>query len=356
MSIFNEEPFLIAEIGVNYYDIAKKENISNMEAAKLMVKEAKDAGCNAVKFQSYKANTIASKNSPAYWDTNEEPTTSQYELFKKFDSFGKEEYKEIANYCKEIGIMFLSTPFDFDSIDYLDKFMDVYKISSSDLTNLPFIKKIAEKGKPIIISTGASTLDEIKTAIDTIENTNEDYTTGKSAIGIMHCVLSYPTDNNDANLLMIKNLKDLYSNYEIGYSDHTKPDDKMLILTTAYLYGATILEKHYTLDKTLQGNDHYHGMDPEDVKTFVENIKLIKSINGQYEKVPLACEGESRKQARRSIIALKEIQIGEEITEDKLTYKRPGTGISPTEIDNVCGKKAKVLIKEDNLITYDMLE
>ena len=111
MSIFNEEPFLIAEIGVNYYDIAKKENISNMDAAKLMVKEAKDAGCNAVKFQSYKANTIASKNSPAYWDTNEEPTTSQYELFKKFDSFGEAEYREIADYCKEIGIMFLSTPF-----------------------------------------------------------------------------------------------------------------------------------------------------------------------------------------------------------------------------------------------------
>ena len=159
MSIFNEEPFLIAEIGVNYYDIAKKENISNMDAAKLMVKEAKDAGCNAVKFQSYKANTIASKNSPAYWDTNEEPTTSQYELFKKFDSFGEEEYREIADYCNEIGIMFLSTPFDFDSIDYLDEFMDVYKISSSDLTNIPFIRKIAEKGKDIIISTGASNLD-----------------------------------------------------------------------------------------------------------------------------------------------------------------------------------------------------
>lgn len=356
MSIFNKEPFLIAEIGVNYYDIAKKENISNMEAAKLMVKEAKDAGCNAVKFQSYKANTIASKNSPAYWDTTEEPTTSQYELFKKFDSFGKEEYKEIADYCNEIGIMFLSTPFDFDSIDYLDEFMDVYKISSSDLTNLPFIKKIAKKGKPIIISTGASTLDEIKLAIDTIEEANEDYTNGKSAIGIMHCVLSYPTDNNDANLLMIKNLKDLYPNYEIGYSDHTKPDDKMLILTTAYLYGARILEKHYTLDKTLKGNDHYHGMDPEDIKTFVQNIKLIKQINGQYDKIPLECEGESRKQARRSIIALKEIKSGEEITEDKLTYKRPGTGISPTQLDNVIGKKAKIDIKEDDVLSYDMFE
>ena len=125
MSIFKNKPFLIAEIGVNYYDIAKKENISNMEAAKLMVKEAKESGCDGVKFQTYKAETIASKNSPAYWDLNEEPTTSQFELFKKFDSFGKDQYRELADYCNEIGIMFLSTPFDFESVDYLDEFMDV---------------------------------------------------------------------------------------------------------------------------------------------------------------------------------------------------------------------------------------
>ena len=356
MSIFGEDPFLIAEIGVNYYDIAKKEGISNMEAAKLMVKEAKDAGCDAVKFQSYKADTIASKNSPAYWDTNEEPTTSQYELFKKFDSFGEEEYREIADYCEKIGILFLSTPFDFASIDYLDKFMDVYKISSSDLSNIPFIRKIAAKGKHIILSTGASSLDEIKLAIDTIENENEDYKSGKAEIGIMHCVLSYPTDAGDANLLMIKNLRDLYPGYDIGYSDHTKPDDKMLILTTAYLYGATILEKHYTLDKTLSGNDHYHAMDPDDIRIFKENIKLIKTINGQYDKVPLPCESESRKQARRSIIAKRDIRKGEAIEEDMLTYKRPGTGISPSEIDNVLGKKAKEDIKEDDLLSYEVLE
>jgi len=356
MSIFKKEPFLIAEIGVNYYDIAKKENISNMEAAKLMVKEAKDAGCDAVKFQSYKADTIASKNSPAYWDMNEEPTSSQYELFKKFDSFGEKEYKEIADYCKKIGIMFLSTPFDFASIDYLDDFMDVYKISSSDLTNIPFIRKIAQKGKDIIISTGASDLDEIKKAIDTIEEENEDYKNGKTGIGIMHCVLSYPTDNKDANLLMIKNLKDLYPNYEIGYSDHTKPDDKMIILTTAYLYGATILEKHYTLDKTLKGNDHYHGMDPDDIKTFVENINLIKTINGQYDKIPLPCEAESRKQARRSIVAKVKINKGSTIKEEMLTYKRPGTGISPNQIEKVIGKKAKTDIQEDEILSYDILE
>jgi len=350
MNIFPNNPFLIAEIGVNYYDIAKKENMSNIAAAKLMIKEAKVAGADAVKFQSYKADTIASKNSPAYWDLNEEPTDSQYNLFKKFDSFGKEEYKELAEYCKEIGIMFLSTPFDFDSIDYLDEFMDVYKISSSDLSNIPFIKAIARKQKPVILSTGASTIDEVKLAIKTIEDE------GNRKIGLMHCVLSYPTEYEDANLLMIKYLKDNFPNYDIGFSDHTRPDDKMLVLTTAYLYGANIIEKHYTLDKTLKGNDHYHGMDPKDIKTFKDNVNFIKKINGQYNKVPLPCEGESRKQARRSIVANQDIAIGEEISEDKLTFKRPGTGISPSDLDKIIGKKAKISIKEDDLINYDYLE
>lgn len=350
MNIFQTNPYLIAEIGVNYYDIAKKENISNMDAAKLMVKEAKDSGADAVKFQSYKADTIASKNSPAYWDQNEEPTDTQYELFAKFDMFGKKEYRELANYCKEIGIMFLSTPFDFESIDYLDEFMDVYKISSSDLTNTPFIKAIAKKQKPVILSTGASTMEEMRIAIKTIENE------GNIKIGLMHCVLSYPTEYEDANLLMIKCLKDNFPNYDIGFSDHTRPDDKMLVLTTAYLYGANIIEKHYTLDKTLKGNDHYHGMDPEDIKIFKNNIKFINKINGQYDKIPLPCEVESRKQARRSIVANQDIKIGEKITEEMLTFKRPGTGISPNDLDKIIGKKAKISIKEDDIIDYSNLE
>ncbi len=350
MNIFQNKPFLIAEIGVNYYDIAKKENISNMDAAKLMIKEAKIAGADAVKFQSYKADTIASKNSPSYWDTNEEPTTSQYELFKKFDSFGKEEYIKLAEYCDKMGIMFLSTPFDFDSIDYLDEIMDVYKISSSDLTNIPFIRAIAKKQKPIILSTGASTVEEIELAIKTIKHEGND------EIGLMHCVLSYPTEYEDSNLLMIKYLKDNFNDYDIGFSDHTKPDDKMLVLTTAYLYGASIIEKHYTLDKNLRGNDHYHAMDPEDIKKFKDNINFIKKINGNYNKIPLNCEKESRKQARRSIVANIDISIGEIITEDMLSFKRPGTGISPIELDKVIGKTSKINIKEDELIDYSMLK
>lgn len=349
MNIFNKQPFLIAEIGVNFYDIAKKEGISDMDAAKLMIDEAKKCGVDAVKFQSYKAETIASRNSPAYWDLSEEPTTSQFELFKKFDKFGAEEYKQLAQYCKEVGIMFLSTPFDFASVDYLDEFMDVYKISSSDLTNIPFIKYIAGKNKPILLSTGASTLKEIKQAVEAIEETST------VDIAVMHCVLSYPTAFEDANLLMIKDLAEHFPDYEIGYSDHTKPDENMMVLTTAYNYGATIIEKHFTLDKTLQGNDHYHGMAPEDVIKFRQNIDFISKINGMKNKQPLICESSARKEARRSIVARKDIKKGETITADDLTFKRPGTGIYPSEIDNVIGKTASVDILEDTLISYEML-
>lgn len=350
MNIFNKRPFLIGEIGVNFYDIAKKENITPMDAAKLMIKEAKNAGIDAVKFQTYKAEKIASKNSPAYWDLDEEPTTSQFELFKKFDSFGPEEYRELADYCREVGIMFLSTPFDFEAIDFLDDLMDVYKISSSDLTNIPFIKAIALKNKPIILSTGASTLKEIKEAVNAIEEvSNVD-------IGLMHCVLSYPTKDEDANLLMIKDIKEQFEGYDIGYSDHTKPDDKMLILTTAYLYGANIIEKHFTLDKTLTGNDHYHAMDVEDVKTFNENIELINKIKGKKVKQPLVCESSSRKEARRSIVASRDIKKGEKITTDNITFKRPGTGISPSKVDEIIGMTANEDINEDILLTYEMLE
>lgn len=344
------KPFVIAEIGVNYYDIATKNNISLMDAAKLMVLKAKEAGADAAKFQTYKAGKIASKNSPAYWDTNEESTKSQYELFTKFDKFGKEEYRELANYCKEIGIEFMSTPFDFESAEYLNDMMGCYKISSSDLTNLPFIRYMAEKQKPIMLSTGAATIEEIKEAVNCILET------GNKEICIMHCILDYPTKNENANLNMIKHLQEIFPEYLLGYSDHTKPDKSMLILTMAYEYGAKVIEKHFTLDKELPGNDHYHAMDPSDLRKFKENIELLNIIKGQYNKEPMECEKSARKQARRSIVLKKDINIGDEITEDIITFKRPGTGISPKEINKVLGKKAKIDLKEDTILQWEMIK
>lgn len=340
---------LMAEIGVNYYDIAAKLRITPMAAAKLMVLSAHNAGVHAVKFQTYKAETLASKNSPSYWDTTEESTTSQYALFKKFDSFGKKEYQELSNFCDKIGIEFCSTPFDFESADYLCEMLNVYKISSSDLTNLPFIKHMAQKQKPILLSVGASNLDEIKKAVETVRQHNNQ------PICLLHCVLEYPTPYEHANLLKISALKKEFPDLYIGYSDHTKPDKNYDVVKTAYLLGADLVEKHFTLDKTISGNDHYHAMDAKDAENIIREIEFLTVIRGKEMLSCLESEQSARENARRSIVAKCDIPEGTVLTEEMLTFKRPGTGISPSCISEVLGKKALKLIKEDELLTVDSL-
>ena len=339
---------LIAEVGVNYYDIASVNGISPMEAAKWMVREAKQAGIHAVKFQTYKAGTLAAKNSPYYWDITEEPTTSQYELFQKFDSFGKAEYQELADYCEEIGIEFFSTPFDFESADYLDPMMNVYKISSSDMSNLPFIAYQAKKNKPILLSIGASNEEEIDAAIETIRKYNN------RPLVLMHCVLEYPTPYEHANLNKIVSIKNRYPDVYVGYSDHTKPDTNYEVVKAAYLKGAQVIEKHYTLDKTLKGNDHYHGMDPQDAAAILREIEYLDEICGSYELKCLDSEQKARQNARRSIVSFGKIAKGEIITEDKLTFKRPGTGISPAAIQSVVGRTALTDIEDDTILTTNL--
>ncbi len=341
---------LIAEIGVNYYDIAKKLSITTLEAAKKMIHEAKEAGIHAVKFQTYKAETLAAKYSPSYWDTNEEPTTSQYELFKKYDSFGREEYWELKEYSDSEGIEFLSTAFDFESADYLDEMMEVYKISSSDISNLPFIEHQAKKGKPILLSVGASDLPEIEAAIDSIRKHNDE------PIVLLHCVLEYPVPLKDANLLKIVSLRNQFPELFIGYSDHTKPTADCDVIKTAYNLGAVVIEKHFTLDKTLKGNDHYHAMDPSDARNILSAIERIDMIRGSGELNCLETELTARANARRSIVSLMDIKAGETIREDMLTYKRPGIGITPDRMPELLGRRAKEDIKEDTILMMDMFE
>lgn len=341
---------LIAEIGVNYYDIAIERGVSNMDAAKLMIKEAKDAGIHAVKFQTYKAGTLAAKASPYYWDITEEPTRSQYELFQKFDSFGYAEYLELKEYSDELGIEFLSTAFDFDSADYLNDLMNVYKISSSDLSNLPFIEYQAKKDKPILLSVGASNLDEVENAIDTIRACND------KELVLLHCVLEYPTPYEHANLNKIAKLKEQFPDLIIGYSDHTKPTNDCEIIRTAYNLGAICVEKHFTLNKTLKGNDHYHAMDPEDAKRILSSIEFIDTIRGDGEIRCLDSELTARANARRSIVSAVDIPKDTVITEEMLTFKRPGTGISPDKIGDVVGKTAAIEIEEDTILTEDMFK
>lgn len=341
--------YIIAEIGVNFYDISKKYNINPLDACKLMIVNAKNNGADAVKFQAYKADTLVSKNSPAYWDTNLEPTKTQHELFKKHDSFNEEEFKFLADFCKSQNIEFICTPFDLNSVEYLNKYVNVYKISSSDITNKPLLEAVGRKNKKILLSTGASTIYDIKNAIKTINET------GNNNIVIMHCVLSYPTDNKDANLNMISSIKQNFPDYEIGYSDHTKPDENMLIVSSAYLLGAAYIEKHYTLDKSLPGNDHYHSMDSIDLKKFKENTDFIDLIRGYKEKEILKCEENSRINARRSIYVTKNLKRGHILKRDDLICKRPNVGICAMNIDTIIGKKLNKDLNIDEVLTNSYL-
>ncbi len=343
------KPYLIAEIGVNFYDTARVMGISPLEAAKIYIDKVAEAGIDCAKFQSYKAGTIVSKNSPAYWDITKEPTKTQYELFMKHDGFGEEEYCELCKYTHLKGIDFTSTPFDYASADYLENMVDFYKISSSDLSNIPFIKYIGAKGKPVLISVGASYLSEVDEAIRALQEVDcKDIT-------ILHCVLSYPTIPENVNLRVIETLKRDFPDVRIGFSDHVAPDDMMMTLAVAYMLGAEVIEKHFTLDKTLVGNDHYHAGEPEDFKKAISNFKWIDTVLGSGKKTVLECERVSRREARRSLVLTRDMKAGEVITKEDLMPKRPGTGISPIYTDIVVGRNIVRDAKEDTILTWDLV-
>lgn len=343
------KPYLIAEMGVNFYDTAKVLNITPLAAAKMYIDAAAEAGIDCAKFQSYKADTIVSKNSPAYWDLSKEPTKTQHALFMKHDGFNEEDYKELCDYTHAKGMDFTSTPFDYASADYLCDMVDFYKISSSDLSNLPFIEHIAKKGKPVYMSVGAAYLSECDEAIRVLKNA------GCKDIVIFHCVLSYPTNPKDANLLIIDTLKKTFPDVRIGFSDHVAPDDTMMTLATAYLLGADVIEKHFTLDKVLPGNDHYHAGDPEDFKKAIANFKWIDTVLGSPEKTVLDCELIPRREARRSLVLTRDMKAGDVIKKEDLMPKRPGTGIAPIYADIVIGRAVKTDLAEDTILTWEMV-
>lgn len=333
-------PYVIAEAGVNHE--------GEMDLAKRLIDEASQGGAHAIKFQTYKAETLASAESHSYWDLEKEPTKNQVELFKKYDKFWKKEYEELKTACDKCGIEFLSTPFDTEAADFLNDLMPVYKISSSDITNLPFIKYICNFGKPVILSTGASAVWEIQQAVELIEECG-------NPLSLLHCVLNYPTLDKDANLGMILDQKIKFPKTIPGYSDHTLPGT-MEVLKTATLLGAVILEKHFTFDKSLPGNDHYHSMDKDDLKYFFSDMERIFGLIGDFKKKPLESEADAIKNARRSLVMKNKISKGHEIKFTDLTWKRPASGISPKYIDTVIGKKAIRNIDADSVLKWNMIE
>lgn len=335
-----QKPYFIAEAGVNHE--------GSMDLARRLIEEAAEGGADAIKFQTYRAATIASQESPAYWDLSKEPTRSQFELFSKYDKFWRKEFEQLKRHCDSVGIDFLSTPFDVEAADFLADLMDAFKISSSDITNRPFIEHIARKGKPILLSTGASFLHEIQEAVEWIRPFG-------LPLCLMHCILNYPTVPENANLGMILDLKRRFPDLPIGYSDHTPPGQRFE-LETAVLFGSIVIEKHFTHDKTLPGNDHYHAFDKVDLAAFRKKIDGILEVVGSFDKAPLDTETPARMHARRSLVTARDVPAGAEISADDLTFKRPAAGISPRNYYEVMGRKARISLPADTPIGWHHLD
>ena len=332
-------PFVIAEIGVNYDN--------SMEYAEELIKAAKRAGANAVKFQTYKASKIVAIDSPKYWEDSK-PSESQFEFFKRSNTFYHKETRELAGLCKSNHILFMSTPFDLESVDLLEELgVPAYKIASADITNFPLLSKVARTKKPILLSTGASSIGEIETAVRIIEKE------GNSDIILLHCILSYPTPVEHSNLRMIQNLRDIFPQYEVGWSDHVIPDDSVIVPTIAAVLGATVIEKHFTTDRERTGNDHFHSLDEDQLKRLIANISIAHSAMGQYLKQPMPIEEPARLNARRSIAAAEMISEGDEFTEKNLIMLRPGSGIHPMFLDKIIGLKSKRDVKSGHLLSWD---
>ena len=334
------EPYIIAEIGVNHE--------GSLEKAKLMIDQVAKAGGHAAKFQTYKADTLASKQSPAYWDLAKESTKSQHALFKKYDSFEKSDYIELHEYCEKKGIHFLSTPFDLESANYLCDLMPVIKIASADITNRPLIELCASKRKPLIMSTGASSYDEISNSVEIATNSGAEY------IVLLHCVLNYPTPENKANMLRIRDLQKNFPNVLVGYSDHVPPqDESMPSLEMATQLGSVILEKHFTFDKKLSGNDHYHSMDFDDLHKFVSKIKTYKALSTYYsDEEAIKLQESARQHARRSLFYKKDLPKGKVLEPNDIIAKRPAHGISPIRINEIIGKKLKCDVSDDQYVSW----
>ncbi|MER7796511.1 N-acetylneuraminate synthase family protein [Microbacterium sp. NPDC096154] len=320
------DPYIIAEIGMNYE--------GSMSRAKEMISAVARAGGHAAKFQTYKADTLASReHSPAYWDTTKEATQSQHELFQRFDAFGPAQYQELADHCAAEGVDFMSTPFDFEAVDYLEPLVPQFKVASADLTNVPLLRRIARTGKPVIVSVGAATHDEIRASLAVLREA------GATQIALLHCVLRYPTPAEIANISAIRTLAAEFGDQvAIGYSDHVPPTESgdVPALKLALAYGATILEKHYTDDRTGIGNDHYHAFDEAGLQAFTEELALMRVLAGS-DTPDVASQQAAVDNARRRVIAHADLAAGTVLTEEHLIPLRANVGVEIARWDEVVG-------------------
>ncbi len=329
-----KKTFIIAEAGDNHN--------GDFDTAIKLVDAAVDAGADCVKFQTFITENVISKfaEKADYQKENTGSNESQFDMVKKLElSF--EQFRAIKQYCEKRGILFLSTPFDLDSILFLEEInIPFWKIPSGEITNLPYLEKIARTGKKIILSTGMSTMDEIKNAIEILKKN------GSGEITLLHCNTEYPTPFEDVNLLAMKTLQETFQ-VNVGYSDHTQGIE---IPIAAVAMGATVIEKHFTLDKNMEGPDHKASLEPNELKQMVVSIRNIEQAVGNGIKQPSPSEKKNIDIARKSIVAKCDIKKGEVLSEDNLYIKRPGNGISPMRWYDIIGTKAVRDFKEDELI------
>ena len=325
---------IIAEAGVNHN--------GNLDLALKMVDEAKRAGADIVKFQTAIPEKVISKyaDKAEYQKKTTGNEESQLEMCKRIH-LKLSDYDIIKKYCEEVGIEFLSTPFDLESIDYLEKLgMRLWKIPSGEITNLPYLIKIAKTGKPVIMSTGMAELKEVEEAVNVLKEN------GAGEITLLHCTTEYPAPFESVNLRAMNTLREKFGT-EVGYSDHTVGFEAAV---AAAVLGASVVEKHFTLNLNMEGPDDKASLEPEEFEVMVNNIRLIEKALGDGVKQPAEAEKKNIAIARKSIVAAKDIKKGEIFTEDNITVKRPGSGISPMKWFEVLGTEAARDFGEDELI------
>jgi N-acetylneuraminate synthase/N,N'-diacetyllegionaminate synthase len=332
--------FIVAEIGVNHN--------GDPAIAEALIRSAADAGVDAVKFQTFTTSKLVAKDTlkDGYMKKETGEIGSMYDMFKKLE-LPQEAYISLKNLAESMGLIFFSSPFDKDSVDLLFNLgVKVFKIASAEVTNLSLLRYIGEKGLPVILSTGMSTLDEVIMAVKALEDR------GCRDVMLLHATISHPAKKEDLNLRAIATLKNRF-NYPVGYSDHT---DDTFVPCLAVATGAAVIEKHFTLSRSMNGPDHCHSMNPEEMGEMVRMIRDTERILGFANKTFVKAEEEVRMLARRSVVARRNISKGEKIYPSMITLKRPGTGIHPYDIDKISGKVAAVDIPADEVIKWEMLD
>lgn len=334
--------FIIAEAACNH--------MCNITLAMKLIDEAKASGADAIKFQTYKAEHLVCENSPIPWKYKTQ-VRSQFEYYKNLDKFERPHYKKLFLYAQKKGIIAFSTPFDIESASMLNDIgAPLFKIGSCDVRDVRLIRHIAKFNKPLIISTGATTLEEIQKTTDLV------LSTGNNKLILLVSTMSYPTAPQDAHLNRILEFKKYFRHQVIGYSDHTSPDDHMIIPSIAVALGAKVYEKHFTLDRKMEGSGHSFSTEPKDFKEMIKNIRLTEMVLGNSEIKVYSIEEAVRKNARRSLVARIDIKKGTIITDELIAIKRPGTGIPSDKIDLVIGKTALDTIKKDTQISFGHLK